>query len=519
MTDSSSPSNTTSDTNIATDPLPDGSLLAALDLGSNSFHLILARVEHGEMRPVETLGEKVQLGAGLKNSILSQEAIERGLDCLSRFAQVLASVEPSRIRAVGTNALRVARNRRDFTWPASRILGIDIDVIYGREEARLVYLGVAHTLADDANSRLVVDIGGGSTEFIIGKRFEPQHLESLQMGCVSYANTFFAKGKISQRRFDRAYRQGRLETSPIRQHFNHKHWAESVGSSGTLQAIEQILMAQGWSQNGITRNGLKKLEETLIAFGHTDTIMLDGLSEQRRNVITAGVAITSALFDELGIEHMRTSRGALREGVIYDLMGRLCHEDVRERTINALIERYSADADTANVVERLARKFYDACKQSWNLNKSDWKLLHWASRTHEIGMTISHKHFNRHGAYVLRNADLPGFSQQEQERLAVLVSGHRHKPKKVIFSDIAPSERLHITRLLTIIRLAALFKYVDRSRQLPEFGINAKADSNSLSLRFPKDWLSQHPLTAQELELEKRTLKYLGVSLKIKKKT
>lgn len=508
-----------SPTKTRPEPLPEGSLLAAIDIGSNSFHLILAKVEHGEMRPVETLGEKVQLGAGLRNGVLSQDAIERGLDCLSRFAQVLASVEPSKIRAVGTNALRVARNRRDFTWPASRILGTDIDVIYGAEEARLVYLGVAHTLADDAHSRLVVDIGGGSTEFIVGQRFEPQHLESLQMGCVSYSNQFFKKGKITKARFEKAYRQGRMETSPLVQHFSANEWEESVGSSGTLQAIEQILLLQGWSDAGITRDGLAQLKKTLIEAGTFDNIKLEGLSDQRRNVITAGVAITCALFDELGVEHMRTSRGALREGVIYDLMGRLRHEDVRERTISALTERYSADADTANIVERLARKLYSACKKDWNLSKTDWKHLHWASRTHEIGMAISHKHFNRHGAYLLRNADLPGFSQQEQERLAVLVAAHRGKFKKIVFADIAQSERHHLTRLLTIMRLATLLKYVDRSRQLPSFDVSVKAQNNSLNLRFPDGWLAQHPLTLQALEQERTLLKRWGVTLKFKEKS
>ncbi len=499
-------------------PLPEGSLLAAIDIGSNSFHLILAKVEHGEMRPVETLAEKVQLGAGLSNGVLSQEAIERGLDCLSRFAQVLASVEPSKIRAVGTNALRVARNRRDFTWPASRILGAEIDVVYGAEEARLVYLGVAHTLADDAHSRLVVDIGGGSTEFIVGQRFEPQHLESLQMGCVSYSNQFFKKGKITNNCFEKAYRQGRMETSPLVQHFNADQWEESVGSSGTLRAIEEILLLQGWSRAGITRDGLSRLRDALIEAGSFAEIQLEGLSDQRRNVIAAGVAITCALFDELGIEHMRTSPGALREGVIYDLMGRLSHEDVRERTITALTERYNADADTANIVERLANKLYEACKTDWNLSKADWKQLHWASRSHEIGMVISHKHFNRHGAYVLRNADLPGFSQQEQERLAVLVATHRDSFKKSAFADIAPSERPQLIRLITVMRLAALLKYLDRSRQLPDFEVSVEAQNNSLNLRFPGGWLTEHPLTLQALEQEKNLLKRWGVALRFKEK-
>ncbi|WP_232059124.1 Ppx/GppA family phosphatase [Kineobactrum salinum] len=291
------------------EPLPDGSLLAAVDLGSNSFHLIIARIEHGEMRPIEVLAEKVQLGAGLMDGMLSQQAIDRGLDCLGRFAQMLGSVDPERIRVVGTNALRVARNRREFTVPARQILGAPVDVIYGREEARLIYLGVAHSLADDAHSRLVIDIGGGSTELIIGQRFEPQRLESLQIGCVSFSDNCFKGGRISSRSYHQAYEQARLEVSHIRYNYHAGHWAECVGSSGTLQAIEAIVTSEGWSDSGIDRASLRRLEQRLLQFKRFDTIKLTALSSQRRNVIVAGVAIASALFDELGIERMRCSRG------------------------------------------------------------------------------------------------------------------------------------------------------------------------------------------------------------------
>ena len=492
------------------EPLPEGSLLAAIDLGSNSFHLIIAKIEHGEIRPVEVLAEKVQLGAGLENGQLSQEAIDRGLDCLSRFAQLLESVEPERIRVVGTNALRVAKNRHSFTWPARRILGTKVDVVYGREEARLVYLGVAHSLSDDAQSRLVIDIGGGSTEFIIGERFEPQRLESLQMGCVSFGKTCFPDGVISGENYRMAYDRARVQAFRIRHKYNSNHWEECVGSSGTLQAIETILSLNDWGEGGIERKGLAQLEKKLLTFTRMEDIKLDGLVAPRRNVILPGVAIASALFDVLGIEHMRTSKGALREGVIYDLMGRLSHEDVRERTVNALMQRYSVDADTADIVERRARTFFTATRMSWQLDSNDWELLHWAARTHEIGMAISHKHFNRHSAYVLRNADLPGFSQEEQEQLAVLALGQRGKPGANLFEDIADSDRARMQCLLVIMRLAARFKYVELE-QLPDFSL--LASEQRLTLEFPQDWLQDHPLTAQELDEERDLLGKIGVEL------
>ncbi|MEM1114453.1 MAG: Ppx/GppA phosphatase family protein [Pseudomonadota bacterium] len=495
------------------EPLGEGSQLAAIDLGSNSFHLIIARIEHGEMRPVEALAEKVQLGAGLKNGKLSRAAIERGLDCLTRFAQLLEHVEPERMRIVGTNALRQASNRKELTRAAKEILGQRVDVIYGREEARLVYLGVAHTLADDAQSRLVVDIGGGSTEFIIGERFEPQHLESLQMGCVSYGQACFANGEISKAAFKAAYDRASVETSHIRHEYHSGNWEECVGSSGTLNAIEMILSSNGMSSGGITRDGLEKLRKRLLKFERVQDIRLEGLSEPRRSVIVPGVAIALALFDVLDIDVMRASKGALREGVIYDLMGRLQHEDVRERTISALTQRFGADDETAAIVDSRARILFRATRKPWKLERSDGDLLHWAARSHEIGMNISHKHFHRHSAYLLRNADLPGFSQGEQEQLAVLAQGHRGKLTEELFEQAPDGDRDRLLKLLTLIRLAALFKYVEKLEQLPDFMIVAGEDR--LALGFPEGWLEAHPLTAQELANERQSLARLGIRLSI----
>jgi exopolyphosphatase/guanosine-5'-triphosphate,3'-diphosphate pyrophosphatase len=499
--------------NSTQSPLPEGSLLAALDLGSNSFHLIIAKIEHGEMRTVETLAEKVQLGAGLHAGILSEEAMERGLACLTRFAQLLESVEVDRIRVVGTNALRVARNRWEFTLRARQILGADIDVIYGVEEARLVYLGVAHSLADDAQSRLVIDIGGGSTEFIIGEKFEPRQMESLQMGCVSYNTEFFPDGLINRTQYNLAYNKARIESARIRHKYHSDNWAEAIGSSGTLQAIETILLLHGWSERGINRNGLKELESALLNFDSMDEIELEGIGTSRRGVIVSGIAIISALFDTLNIESMRASKGALREGVLYDLLGRLTHEDVRERTCNALIQRYNVDQDAAVLVERRARVLYTASRISWQLGKHDWDLLHWAVRTYEIGMAISHKNYNRHSAYLLRNADLAGFSQQEQEYLAVISLTHRGKLSEELFQDIPEQEQPRLFRLTAILRLAVHFKYAEELELLPEFTITAS--EQSLGLGFPDGWLEQHPLTASELKQEQIMLKRIGLTLQL----
>lgn len=494
--------------------IPDGAILAAIDLGSNSFHLIVARIEHQEMRPIETLSEKVQLGAGLKHGVLDKAAIRRGIDCLSRFKQVLDAVNPYRIRIVGTNSLRQARNRRDFTTAAEALLGVPIDVIYGREEARLVYLGVAHTLADDEHARLVVDIGGGSTEFIVGQRFEPQKLESLQMGCVSYTRQFFKRGKITQKRYRRAYDAARLEISHIRYRFTSTRWEDCVGSSGTLQAIEGLLTKAGWTEQGIDRAGLSRLEETLLKFDHIDKIDVENLSDARRNVILAGVAITAAVFDALGIKTMRSSPGALREGVIYDLLGRLSHEDVRERTVNALLQRYGVDLQIAETVEARARALFEGTSEAWELNEGDWNLLRWAARCHEIGMAISHKHYNRHSAYLLRNADLPGFSQFEQETLALLAWSHRRKIPRDQFDVLGVADRHHLLRLTVILRLACLFKYVEQLETLPTFRISARP--RRITLHFPDGWIEQHPLTVQDLQEERAHLRKHGMRIELR---
>ena len=499
--------------NAPTDGLEDGSLLAAVDLGSNSFHLLIARMEQGEIRPSQALSEKVQLSAGLNGNVLTPDAIGRGLDCLSRFAQMLQSVEPQRIRVVGTNTLRRARNRRDFTEPARRILGAPIEVIYGREEARLVYLGVAHTLADDSQARLVVDIGGGSTEFAIGERFEPRKLESLQMGCVTFSRKFFKDGKLSKRNYAAAYDAARVEVSHIGKAFRSKHWTEAVGSSGTLQALEGILSAQEWADGTITRKGLQRMRKSLLRFEDFDSIEFIGLAEARRSVIAAGLAITEAIFDVLDIEVMRTSKGALREGVLYDLVGRLRHEDVRERSVSALGQRYHAEEDTAQLVARRARVLFDATRKAWDLSREDGELLVWAALTHEIGKAISHKHYHRHGAYLVRNSDLAGFSQQEQEVMAIVIMGQQGKVRPDLLAEADVDDLPRLQRLVALLRLAALFKYVEQLEQLPDFTI--EAGSKSLKLVFPEDWLAQHPLTWQELERQIDSFKRLGLKLQI----
>ena len=489
------------------------SIFAAIDIGSNSFHLIIARLEHGEVRPIEVLAEKVQLGRGLEDHQLHSDSIARGLACLERFQQLIQKVKPHQIRVVGTNALRQAWNRHEFTEPAEQILGAPVDVIYGHEEARLVYLGVAHTLADDQLKRLVVDIGGGSTEFIIGRRFEAKRVESLQLGCVSYSERFFPDGVINEDNFELAYDQARLEVSHIRRNYKKSHWEEAIGSSGTLQAIELLVSAAGWTDEGIDHRSLKKLRKKLLKFGHVDAIDLDGLNERRKGVITAGVAITLAIFDGLGIKLMRTSNGALREGVIYDLLGRSGHEDVRERTIQAMLLRYNTDQQIADVVSDYARHLGASVATAWKLTDNDIDLLSWAGRLHEVGVAIAQKHYNRHSAYLVENSDLPGFSQGDQEMMSRLLRGHRGKIPSTLLDAIPAKKREKTGRMISLLRLAVMMKHAPALEMTAQ--LQAKAKKHQLEVCFPEQWSQQNPLTIWEIVESKSAFTKLGVKLKL----
>ncbi len=481
------------------------SVLAAIDLGSNSFHMIVARIDHGELRPIERLGEKVQLAAGLQNGRLDEQAISRGLACLTQFRQVLDRVSPQAVRVVGTNALRAAKNYSDFTLPARAIVGSPVEVISGREEARLVYLGVAHTLADDEKSRLVVDIGGGSTEFVVGERFEARLLESLHMGCVSYRDQFFVNGKLSAKRFEAAYQAAYLEVLKIRKLFKKRGWEDVVGSSGTMRAIEQVLVSQGWSESGISRKGLEKLKKLLMNYERVeDLAAIAGLKEARQTVFTSGVAITLAIFDALKLDIVQTSPGALREGVIYDMLGRYSHEDVRERTVSAMMQRYQVDQQNATDVEKMALQLFDQAAADWELGREDRELLSRAARLHEIGLAISHSQFHKHGQYLVQHADMPGFSRSEQADLALLVRAHRQKFPGSLMIEMDGNQRNRIERLCILLRLANLFKYISEEDGIPELGCSVGDDL--LQLDFPGGWLERHPLTRAELGAQQQYL-------------
>lgn len=491
-------------------------VLAAVDLGSNSFHMIIARLRDGQFQIMDRLREMVQLRAGLdKNNILSEDAQARAVACLERFAERIRDLPRGKVRVVGTNTLRVAENSRDFLRRARRALGHPIEIVTGEEEARLIYLGVARSLAFDNQRRLVMDIGGGSTEFIIGEGLSGLMRESLEMGCVSFSQQYFADGHISQLQMQSALLAAAIRLRSIQRPYQRMGWVEAVGASGTIRSVADIVTAQGWSENGVITNAsLDKLIEALLAAGHQDKLDLQGLSPERKTVLPAGVAVLKAAFDRLKIERMVVSDGALREGLLYDLQGRIQHDDERERTVQALARRYQTDEAHAARVSRMASELFEQVAADWQLSSDDHLYkLQWAAQLHEVGLAISHYQYHKHAAYLVAHSDMPGFSREEQYALAAMMRGQRRSIPKKQLEQLSEDLQLPTLRLMILLRLALVFNR-GRSEQTDTY-VKLAVTRKGLLLTLPEAWLNEHPLTEADLKQEKHYLKAIDVRLKI----
>jgi exopolyphosphatase/guanosine-5'-triphosphate,3'-diphosphate pyrophosphatase len=493
-----------------------GQYMVAIDLGSNSFHMVLARLEGGEVRAVQKLGEKVMLAAGLDDqNRLTPETIERGLTCLRRFAQAAENVDRHWMRCIGTNTLRRARNADVFLARAREILDAPVEVVAGREEARLIYLGVSHSLPEGGGRRLVFDIGGGSTEFIIGERFEAQLTESLHMGCVDYREKYFPKNSLSVRQFEKAVTQARRELLSIEASYRQSGWDSAVGSSGTVRSVEAVAQACGYCSSGVTREAMYKIRERLLKFKSADQIDLPELKEDRRSVFASGLAILIAISEQLGVERFITSEGAMREGILYDMLGRHAPEDVRERSVKALLARYGADIAQSVRVTTTAMDAMSQVEKDWKIATDEWRdMLNWAAQAHEIGLSISHSGYHKHGGYLLMHSDLAGFSKQEQKVLSLLVSGHRRKLRDIPFEELHESMRTPAIRLTLLLRFAVILHHGRRDDLLPSFAM--KTSGRKLDVSFPKGWLEDHPLTAAELAEEQPVWSRLGIDLSVR---
>lgn len=491
--------------------------IAALDLGSNSFHMVIAMQSHGELRLLETYGEKVQLAAGIgANGLLTEAAQARALACLQRFHQRIRQFDPSLVQIVGTNALRRAKNRASFVSKAREVIGFPIDIISGREEARLIYLGVAHSMADDEGKRLVIDIGGGSTEFIVGERFEPELLESLHMGCVAYRDRFFDRDDLHEHQFEQAQLEASRELLNIQTSFCGLGWDECIGSSGSIKAVANALVYTGLSDGTITLDVLEKLRNKMLVLASAARLTELGVKSDRCSTFAAGFSILYAAFRVLKIRQMRFNSGALREGLLYDIIGRNSHENVRERTISSLQKRYHIDTAQCDRVEATALHALNQVRQAWKLTSNESEnLLRWAARIYELGLTISHTQHHKHGAYLIQHSDLPGFTERSKHALATMIRLHRRRLMLDVIEDLAleKSEAKQLLRLCILFRLAIVLTANRISRER-DFKLKAKT---GMRLRFEIDekWKSEHPLTMANLREEQSHLAKAGFSLEI----
>ena len=490
-------------------------LVAAVDLGSNSFRMLVAQVvktpSGTQLRPIDTLRESVRLAAGLTdNKLLGNDAYQRGITAIRRFGERIRGFDPANVRAVATNTLRVAKNAPHFIREAEEALGFPIEVIAGVEEARLIYIGAAHEVPAVQGNRLVVDIGGGSTELIIGKGYEPKLMESLYIGCVSHSLRFFPKGNIDSHAFKEAELAARREIQVISEAYLKAGWKQVIGSSGTARALAELIAENNFngqvdnSDGLITRDGLRAMKKHLLKYEHINQVELQGLKDDRRSVWPGGLAIMIAVFDELGIESMEVTDAALRIGVLYDLLGRSQHEDMRFVTVEQFMQRYAVDREQAKRVGNLAAEFLAQLPKPDEESRADnIALLQWAANLHEIGLSISHNGYHKHSAYIAGNADMPGFSKNDQARLAALLIGHTGKLGK-----LANNASFSDWRMLFCMRLAQVLCRGRSDVNLSKVKVSEHNGDYLVSLS--KDWAKEHPLTEFSLQKEAAEWERIG---------
>ncbi|GAA3533871.1 exopolyphosphatase [Zobellella aerophila] len=473
--------------------------LATIDLGSNSFHMVIARYHGDSLRIVDRLKERVRLADGLdEHRRLNEAAMSRGLACLQLFGERLRGFKAAQVRVAGTFTLREAINAPSFVQQAQKALGFPIDIISGNEEARLIYQGVAHT-QNTRGKVLVVDIGGGSTELIIGEGFDCQLVTSRSMGCVSFTSTYFSDDELSEQGFERAIAATEYLLAPVVGRYLRLGWDQVLGSSGTIKSLLDICESVTGEQ-GISLAGLLHIKARLIQANRIENIELAGLSDDRKPLLAAGLAILLGLFRSLNLDRMGFSDGALREGLLHSFVGRAGHHDTQANTIQALSQEYVIDTEQAQRVKNTALALLAQVRDAWQLDDSYARLLGWAAQLHEVGLHINFSAIHRHSAYILSNADLPGFTQEQQKALAALVRFHR---KALKLGELAPLNYLPEVQLLRLIRLLRLAVALNRRRQdnvLPELEIEPVDEL--VRLRLPAGWCDKNQLLMTTLERE-----------------
>lgn len=480
---------------------------AAVDLGSNSFHMLIARIQNGQMEIIDREKEMVQIARGVKkDGHLSLDAQSRALECLHRFSERLRDIPTDQIRAVGTKTLRTTSRSKSFIKKAEQLIGVPIQIISGYEEARLVYMGLSHSVLNDHSKRLVVDIGGGSTEFIIGEDYDPILMESLNMGCVSFTKRYAnPSAKITRKFMDKVYMAACSEIEVLRKNFLKAGWQIVFGTSGTVRAIADLTLPKDGGAV-ISKSSLDQLFSDLV----DDKKLLHNVPELRRDVLPAGAAILKAVFDQLQLESMHVGDAALKEGLLFDTIGRLSDKDSRSGTIKKLQQQYNVDTDHSLRVAKTAIALWQQIRSPVLKGVSRTKILRWAAELHEIGLSISHSGFHHHGYYIIRHNDMAGFGRYEQYILANLVRSHRKGLDQQNFEDMDELAIAAFIPLLVCLRLAVLFH---RRREGMDFLPKLSNTKLGYQLKFRRGWLKQHPLTLAGLEQERDQYENIGVAL------
>ncbi|MEQ5184013.1 exopolyphosphatase [Providencia rettgeri] len=488
---------------IASSSTPRPQEIAAIDLGSNSFHMVIARIVNGALQVLTRLKKRVHLADGLSDTNeLSEEAMERGLACLSLFAERLQGFTPDNVCIVGTHSLRVATNVEEFLRRAKAIIPYPIEIISGQEEARLIFMGVEHTQPEKGR-KLVIDIGGGSTELVIGEKFEPILIESRRMGCVSFARHYFPNETISPDNFNRAYLAACLKLESTAILFKKQVWDVAMGASGTIKAVHAVIVEMGDRDGIITRERLEKIKQVALKYKTFKSLEIPGLSSDRKQVFVPGLAILIAVFDSLDIKELRLSDGALREGVLYEMEGRFRHQDIRQRTALSLAEHYNIDREQAKRVLKTMEELYYQWRQQnpKQANPQLESILIWAVMLHEVGLSINHSGMHRHSAYILQNTNLPGFSQEQQLLLATLVRNHRRAIKYDEIPKFNLFKRKQFMPLIQILRLSILLNNQRQSTTTPS-SMRIETDEGHWTLFLPAQYLAHNALMLLDLEKE-----------------
>lgn len=482
-------------------------MFAAVDLGSNSFRLHVGHHDGNTIRIIKSAREPIRLGAGLdEHGMLTPQAMRVATESLARFATVLGAYQLDAVRVVATNTLRIAGNSADFLPMAEKAIGYPIEIISGEEEGRLIYLGVACALDNPGERRLVLDIGGGSTEVIVGKGLDILAVESFSTGTVRQSDGFFLGGRIDEANFDAAIISARGYFEDAVPLYKNHVWDMAYGSSGTLRSISEAIARNGLGDGTLTLPSLNALRQRLIGFGHVDAIQLAGMKPDRAPVLVGGLAILMAVMQEMDISKMLPIEAGLRLGVMWDMQLRATRHDRREQSVRGFLQRFQVDETRANRTADIASTLYARLKPG---NDAYTRPVYWSGLLHEVGMAVSHSGFHKHGAYMIENADLSGFTNREQRLMSQLILGQKGNLKKLDRMLLDPD----FVRAVLALRLAVVFMHARIEGSLQQVGLRIR---NRIELEFPRAWLDAHPTLAFWLQKERDYWKDVGIEFQVR---